>query len=176
MLKDSIKELVKELQKASYEDLLQSAGIDQLLAAESLALIRSAKQSVLEQFLNILLDKKYRGTLHIIGREEDKKYLQQYDSLKIELYAAPGQQRYSLENTQQFLKKFHPAAICFLYQTRLHDDCENLLQILQQMKCQRYAVSNRMAVSKIINLETYIAGRQLYQDLCSWHYLKKTFS
>lgn len=176
MLKDSIKEIAVEMQKSSLLDFMRASSISELIKKENLLLIRSVRQAVFEEFIGLLISQNFRGTLYLIGREEDKKYVEQYDNIKINLYAAPEEQRYSLDNTGRYIDQIKADGVCFLYQSKIQDDSLNLLKIMERMKCNRFAVSNQMEVFELERLERYLAGRQMYQELCNWYYFRNNDS
>ena len=171
MLNGSIKELVAEIQTCCQIDLLQESDLDELLTKEKLVLIRSARQELLEKFLNVMAERNYKGVLNIIGRAEDRAYIKRYAQLHLRLYEAPTEQRYSVENTRTYLEGMKAEGICFLYQSAVSNDYVNLLEILEQANCSCYAISNQLHVSKIKNLEKNLASRRLYKALCNWFYL-----
>lgn len=153
-----------------YKSMMVDSSIEELEKKDNIVLLRSSKEDVLCRFLKCLENVKYAGNIHIIGRKGDKKYIQIFESLKILVYLVEEKQKYTVENTNAYIPKIEADAVCFFYQNKISSSYENLLQILNQVNCARYAISNQLKIVEFIELNKYLIGKRIYDELCEWFY------
>lgn len=164
--------LIVDRVKRMSEDMISDTGIQELLAKENLVLLRSAREAVTERLLEQLSSSGYVGKLHLIGRKGDEKYISAYSGLHIDLFVIDDSELYSIENTKVYIDGIQADAVCFLYHLEIKSSHENLLQILNYLNCQGYAVSRDLQVVKfdMKKLHDCFRGRAVYDALCDWFY------
>lgn len=155
----------------SYNNMLLDCDFEEIENKKNIILLRSAKEDVLCRFLDCLDSRSFAGNIHIIGRKGDEKYRTEYDNLIISVDVVDDKQQYSVQNTKEFIKKINADAICFLCQDKVSVNHDNLLQIVSQMDCSGYAITNKLSAIKIIEAERYLIGKQIYMALCNWFYM-----
>lgn len=153
-----------------FDSMIVDSSIKELEKKANIVLLRSAKEDVLCRFLKYLENENYTGIIHIIGRKGDEKYIQIFENLKILVYAVDDRQKYTVDNTNEYIQKVQADAVCFLYQNKISASHENLLQIVNQLNCGRYAISNQLKINKLIGLNKYLIGKRIYDELCDWFY------
>lgn len=156
----------------NWNDMMADINIQELCERENLVLIRSAREEVVHNLLECFSVRNYTGYIHLIGRRGDEKYRSEYPGLHIDLYVVDDCEKYTVENTKEYVDRLQVDAICFLYQSSISFNHNNLLWIVEQAGCQGYAVSrNLQAVKfKAARLHDYLRGKAVYDELCDWFY------
>lgn len=157
----------------SYDNMMLDCDFEELENKKNIVLLRSAKEEVLCRFLERLDRRGYEGNVHIIGRKSDERYREEYENLTIFVNVVDDKQRYTVKNTREFIKALDADAICFLYQEKISLNHDNLLQIVNQTDCSGYAISNQLNIVKLIGVERYLTGKQIYMQLCDWFYTER---
>lgn len=156
----------------NWDDVMSDTDIQELQAKENLVLIRSARESVTRSLLEKLSGSGYAGNLHVIGRQEDEKYISEYPGLKIDLFTVDDGEVYSVENTKVYIDGIQADAVCILGKLEISSNHDNLLQIVQYINCQGYAVLMNLRTIKfdMIKMHNYFRGKVIYDALCDWFY------
>lgn len=155
-----------------WNDVVSDTDVQELQTKENLVLIRSAKENVTHSLLEQLSSSGYAGNLHLIGRQGDEKYIKEYSGMNIALFTVDDSEAYSVENTKAYLDRIQADAVCFLCQFKVSSYHDNLLQIVQYVNRQGYAVSRDVQVIKfdLVKLHNYFRGKAVYDALCDWFY------
>lgn len=164
--------LVVDRVVGNWNDVMSDADVQELLAKENLVLIRSARECVTRSLLEKLSNSSYAGNLHVIGRQEDEKYISEYSELNIDLFTVDDSEVYSVENTKVYIDGIQADAVCFLGKSKVSSNHDNLLQIVQYINCQGYAVLMNLRTIKfdMVKMHNYFRGKVIYDELCDWFY------
>lgn len=156
--------------KKCYDNMTVESSMDELKLKKNIVLLRSAKEDIFCKFLKNLDDSGYAGKIYIIGRNSDEECILKFKKLDLTLFAIENEQVYTTENTNKYIEALKPEAVCFLYQNKISIGHENLLQIIVQAEGAGYAISNQLNVVKFIELNPFITGKRIYDELCDWFY------
>ncbi len=155
---------------AYYDKMFQDSSLRELENKRQIVLIRSAKIEVLYKLLQYLKSKSYSGNIYIIGRKEDETVISEFETLDIFVSTVDERHNYTIENTSKYIEKVNADAVCFLYQKKISDNHDNLLEIVNKYPCEGYAVSRDLGVVKFAGLDKYLTGKHIYKALCDWLY------
>ncbi len=155
-----------------WNDVMSDTDIKELQTKENLVLIRSARDDVARSLLEQLNGSGYAGNLHLIGRQEDEKYISEYPEMNIDLFTVGDGAAYSVENTKAYIDEIQVDAVCFLFWEKVSSNHENLIQIVRCINRQAYAVSRDLQAVKfdMVKLHNYFRGKAVYDALCDWFY------
>lgn len=152
------------------DHIKEKSNLDELVEKKKIILLRSAKEEVLNMFLQYLDSVDYDGNLYILGRRTDKYLAKNFEKLKIFVYEINEDEKYTLENCGEIIGTIGADAICFLYQKIISVDHDNLFEIMDSVGYEKYAISNQLEIVKFMGMDKYLEGRQIYEKLCEWFY------
>ncbi len=155
-----------------WDSAMSDVSIQELYAKDNIVLIRSVREEVTYGLLELLSNNDYAGNLHLIGRRGDEKYVSEYPGMKIDLFSVDDCEMYSVENTKAHIDRMQADAVCFLYQSKISSNHDNLLRIVECVAFQGYAVSKDLQVVKFdaAKLHSYFRGKAVYDALCEYFY------